>query len=119
MIYPGHIEQKSGKHYEIVSPVVLHCHRLIAALVVEYIKISPRTAGARVENPVLLDASRLILIELVSPVPCYAVVRDHFHHQVSRAAQACLGEAIEMLSSHKEQVRFPCGALGYCTHFER
>src|SRR4029434_309723 len=78
--YPVHLEPETAQYCGIVSTVGIHWHWLIAALTVEHIKTSQRAAGARVKNPVLLDASRLILIELVGPVLCHTVVRNHFYH---------------------------------------
>ena len=80
------------------------------------VEIRPLLAG--IENPVLSNSARLILGELLAPIPQTALGRNDFHGQVGRTIEIGGLEPVEVLPSHKQQVGFPAGQCGPGLHLK-
>lgn len=74
--------------------------------------------GAVVDDRVLGNPCRLVLVQLVHPVALHALVGDDLDHEIGRPDDARGGDAIEVGSGDEEQVGLPRGAIGPELHLD-
>jgi hypothetical protein len=78
----------------VVTTIGFRRHRAIAPLLIEHIKIRTLAARTGIQDPVLSHPRLLIFVKLVGAITGDAIVGNHLHDEVGRAAETLLTEPV-------------------------
>ena len=80
-------------------------HGLVRAFRIKLVEVGTLLARARINDPVFAYAARPIFIEFVLTITLNTAVGDDLDHEIGRALDPLVREAVLVLARNKEQVR--------------